>query len=54
MHRVWKDARDFGDAQPPQNHDPARIEGLRPFEGDAVLASVKTTPLGGWRWRAKS
>jgi hypothetical protein len=24
------------------------------FERDAVLASVKTTPLCGWRWRAKS
>jgi hypothetical protein len=37
-----------------KNHDPARTVSLRPFERDTVLASVKTTPLRGWRWRAKS
>jgi hypothetical protein len=26
----------------------------RPIERDTVLAAVKTTPLRGWRWRAKS
>jgi len=37
-----------------ENRRPDKGVNLRLFEPDIVLASVKTMPLRGWRWRAKS